>query len=396
MDIIEIDAASHTGVDNIREIIERAQFQPTKTKYKIYIVDEVHMLSKWAFNALLKILEEPPSHVKFILATTEIHKVPETILSRCQRYDFRNHTPEDTRNRLQYIATEEKVTIDEDSLEYIVKTSGGWLRNAISLFEQLIVGNKISYEYILQTLGVSKSEEIQIFSRKLINQDISAIEDFESLKESWKNIKLFFHDVLLYLENTSKKMLVSGEDITNILSVLSTLYDTYGKSKNSFDESLCFSIGVMKCFSYDEKEKGKRNQKHIEEKTSPQLWDKVQEGTSNDKIDPLFDNAQDIFSQQEPDFEEKNTKTKSITTKKPSDSISFETETFIAEVKKLWGKWAVTMSLRGSDMRLDGEKLIITTKTKIARNSLQTPEVGDVIHNALQSLGKENITFSVV
>ena len=98
IDIVEIDAASHTWVDNIRAIIEKAQFSPTKTKFKIYIVDEVHMLSKWAFNALLKILEEPPKHVKFILATTETHKVPETIISRCQRYDFKRISDEDITN----------------------------------------------------------------------------------------------------------------------------------------------------------------------------------------------------------------------------------------------------------------------------------------------------------
>jgi DNA polymerase-3 subunit gamma/tau len=124
MDIIEIDAASHTGVDNIREIIERAQFTPNFCKYKIYIIDEVHMLSKGAFNALLKILEEPPSHVKFILATTETHKVPETIISRCQRYDFKRISAIDIKNRLLYIAKEESVNIDEKSLNYIVKNSG--------------------------------------------------------------------------------------------------------------------------------------------------------------------------------------------------------------------------------------------------------------------------------
>jgi len=105
--VIEIDAASHTGVDNIREIIEKAQFRPTQSQYKIYIIDEVHMLSKGAFNALLKILEEPPKHVKFILATTEIHKVPDTILSRCQRYDFKNFSPDEISGRLKYIAEQE-------------------------------------------------------------------------------------------------------------------------------------------------------------------------------------------------------------------------------------------------------------------------------------------------
>ncbi len=121
IDIIEIDAASHTGVDNIREIIERAQFQPTHAKYKVYIIDEVHMLSKGAFNALLKILEEPPKHVKFILATTDIHKVPDTILSRTQRYDFRNISPEDITQRLKYIAKNEKITVDDASLDYITQ-----------------------------------------------------------------------------------------------------------------------------------------------------------------------------------------------------------------------------------------------------------------------------------
>lgn len=122
IDVVEIDAASHTGVDNIREIIEKAQFRPTQAKYKIYIIDEVHMLSKGAFNALLKILEEPPEHVKFILATTEIHKVPDTILSRCQRYDFKNFSDEDILLRLEYIAKQEKVTVDKDSYKYIIKT----------------------------------------------------------------------------------------------------------------------------------------------------------------------------------------------------------------------------------------------------------------------------------
>ncbi|MDF1682538.1 MAG: AAA family ATPase [Patescibacteria group bacterium] len=108
----------------MRDIIERAQFSPTFTKYKIYIIDEVHMLSKGAFNALLKILEEPPKHVKFILATTETHKVPETIISRCQRYDFKRINENDIKNRINYIAEKEKVSIDEKSLDYIVSNSG--------------------------------------------------------------------------------------------------------------------------------------------------------------------------------------------------------------------------------------------------------------------------------
>jgi len=123
VDVIEIDAASHTGVDNIREIIEKAQFRPTNSKFKIYIIDEVHMLSKGAFNALLKILEEPPEYVKFILATTETHKVPDTIISRCQRYDMKSISISDIKSRLEFIADEEKIKIDKESLDYIAKNS---------------------------------------------------------------------------------------------------------------------------------------------------------------------------------------------------------------------------------------------------------------------------------
>jgi len=123
VDVIEIDAASHTWVDNIRELIERAQFSPSHSKYKVYIIDEVHMLSKWAFNALLKTLEEPPKYVKFILATTETHKVPDTIISRCQRYDFKRISEKDIKDRISYIAKKENITIDEKSFEYISKNS---------------------------------------------------------------------------------------------------------------------------------------------------------------------------------------------------------------------------------------------------------------------------------
>lgn len=121
LDIIEIDAASNTGVDNIRDMIERAQFQPTQAPYKVYIIDEVHMLSKGAFNALLKTLEEPPKHVKFILATTEIHKIPDTIISRSQRYDFKRIKNEDIIERLHFIAHAEHIQVEESALELIAK-----------------------------------------------------------------------------------------------------------------------------------------------------------------------------------------------------------------------------------------------------------------------------------
>jgi DNA polymerase-3 subunit gamma/tau len=125
LDIIEIDAASNTGVDNIRDLIEKARFEPNQGRYKVYIIDEVHMLSTGAFNALLKTLEEPPAHVKFILATTEVDKVPETIRSRALRFDFRKITESDIIERLQFVIREEKIQAEESAIKIIAKYARG-------------------------------------------------------------------------------------------------------------------------------------------------------------------------------------------------------------------------------------------------------------------------------
>ena len=125
MNVIEIDAASNNGVENIREIVEEVRYSPTEGKYKVYIIDEVHMLSAGAFNALLKTIEEPPSYVIFILATTEVHKIPVTILSRCQRYDFKRISIDIIADRLQELMTEEKIEVEEKALRYVARAADG-------------------------------------------------------------------------------------------------------------------------------------------------------------------------------------------------------------------------------------------------------------------------------
>ena len=146
LDVLEIDAASYTGVDNIREIIEHSRFTPSTLTYKVFIVDEVHMLSAAAFNALLKTLEEPPSHVLFILATTEIHKVPDTILSRCQRFDFRRLSESDLAKRLRWIAEQEDRAVDDEVIDAVVRVADGSSRDAESILGQLFAlgGKKIT------------------------------------------------------------------------------------------------------------------------------------------------------------------------------------------------------------------------------------------------------------
>src|SRR5687768_14532473 len=160
MDVIEIDAASNTGVDNVRDIIENSQYRPASSRFKVYIIDEVHMLSKSAFNALLKTLEEPPGHVKFILATTEPEKVLPTILSRCQRYDFRNIPTREIAAHLREITKKEKIKADDDALLLVAKAGAGSMRDALSLLDRLLsVGEKaLTADMIEQMLGLPKSQ----------------------------------------------------------------------------------------------------------------------------------------------------------------------------------------------------------------------------------------------
>lgn len=171
VDVIEIDAASHTKVDEIREVIDQANFVPTKSHKKIYIIDEVHMLSNSSFNALLKTLEEPPAHVAFILATTEVHKLPATILSRTQRFDFRRVAQADIIDNLKKIAVNEKIEIDDAALETIALSAEGGHRDAIGLLEQVAsFSNKITQSTVEDILGIAKSEEVFSFVGAIFNE----------------------------------------------------------------------------------------------------------------------------------------------------------------------------------------------------------------------------------
>ena len=161
MNVIEIDAASNNGVDNIRQIREEVEYRPTEGKYKVYIIDEVHMLSIGAFNALLKTLEEPPAHVVFILATTEVHKMPATILSRCQRFEFKRISPDDSAQRLCYIAREEGADLDDEAALLIARLADGALRDALSILDQCIgVSNHVTTEVVCSTVGIVGREHL--------------------------------------------------------------------------------------------------------------------------------------------------------------------------------------------------------------------------------------------
>ena len=198
VDIIEIDAASNNGIDEVRDIKEAIKFLPSEGKYKVYIIDEVHMLTTAAFNALLKTLEEPPAHVIFILATTEIHKIPATILSRCQRFEFKNLSVEQLVDRLKYISENERLDIEDDAIKKIATLAKGGLRDAISILDQVSnYSEKITLNNILEVTSSIGENEILEFYKKLILGDINgSLLMYNNFVEQAKDTKLLLNDLI--------------------------------------------------------------------------------------------------------------------------------------------------------------------------------------------------------
>lgn len=213
-DVLEMDAASNNGVDNIRDIRDEVVYLPTALKYRVYIVDEVHMLSGSAFNALLKTLEEPPAHVVFILATTELHKLPSTIISRCQRFDFRRISTSVLIDRLAYIADNENIGYDVEALRIIAKTAQGGMRDAISLLE-LCAGNqsKLTVEAINGTLGSGGRESIENAVRAIAKSDFEAVFSVvNGVVSSSKDISVFWQELLSYYRDMLVMKTTSSAD----------------------------------------------------------------------------------------------------------------------------------------------------------------------------------------
>lgn len=224
MNVIEIDAASNNGVDNVREIVEEVRYSPTEGRYKVYIIDEVHMLSTGAFNALLKTIEEPPAYVMFILATTEVHKIPITILSRCQRYDFRRITIDTIAERLADLMLTENIEAEDKALRYVARVADGSMRDALSLLDQCIsfyIGKKLTYDNVLEVLG---AVDTQVFAKLLGNikkQNVAdCIRQLEEIESNGRELGQFTIDFIWYLRNLL--LIKTTDNITDIIIEVST------------------------------------------------------------------------------------------------------------------------------------------------------------------------------
>ena len=221
MNVIEIDAASNNGVDNIRQIREEVSYRPTEGKYKVYIIDEVHMLSAGAFNALLKTLEEPPAYVIFILATTEAHKIPITILSRCQRYDFHRISIDTITDRLAELMRTEQVDVEERALRYVAKAGDGSMRDALSLLDQCIafhLGEKLTYENVLEVLGAVDTEVFSALLRQVLAKDVTgAIRTVDQLVDQGRELGQMVNDFTWYMRNLL--LIQSADDMEDVLDM---------------------------------------------------------------------------------------------------------------------------------------------------------------------------------
>ena len=254
VDIIEMDAASNNGVDEIREIRNHITLLPTVSKYKIYIIDEVHMLTTGAFNALLKTLEEPPEHIIFILATTEPHKIPLTIMSRCQSFEFKPIPVATIKERLKYICAQENINIDDKSLNLIAEESNGGLRDAVSMLDQLnaYADGNIKYEDVLLLNGRINDDEIEKFMTEMVNDDLNSVfTKIESWQEEGKNFIYICEDFIRFLRNELIKFkLENNSNIVNLIGenktieVIMILNKISNDMKISKDKKVLFDVTI--------------------------------------------------------------------------------------------------------------------------------------------------------
>ena len=379
LDISEIDAASNNGVENIRNMREEVMFSPTKCKYRVYIVDEVHMLSTGAFNAFLKILEEPPSHVVFILATTEVHKIPATILSRCQRFDFKRITPEQILKRMLYVCKQESIEIEEEAAKIIANSADGAMRDALSILDQCANSckNKIDAASVRNILGIAGTEYIKEIAENIFNSNYKFCLDLISdMYSESKNMAKLCEEVteyfrLLMIEKVTKNQTkpsdnqnVSTEDILYCLDILQEAYKNMALGTNKKIELEIALVKLCKRFSHETEQpnkniapkpetKAQNNPEPKKEKSAPPpiIKNTIIEAKNSDTPEPCFEMWDKILEKLKQD----------------------------ASLKSLY------ISLMGSKAHENKNYILIDSKNDLAFELLRKPET----RNALKKIIKE-------
>lgn len=386
-DIVEIDAASNNGVDNIRDLRDAAVYTPDRGQYKIYIIDEVHMLSAGAFNALLKIMEEPPPYVKFILATTEIHKVPATILSRCQRFDFRRIKPEDIAARLKYIAEQEELSLTDGGAAMIAKLADGGMRDAVSLLDRCSVGGEeIDEDVVSAAAGIAGRDYLFGLLEAVNTGDTAkALSITASLYDMSKDIGRLCEELISQLRNimlikvspdTAESLIVcvaeemqklrelaDRTELDTIMSHISILQECSTNMNRAMNRRVEFEMALIKLCGNIRNTTEAIDNSEIYDKIK-QLEDKiknvpvqVQSGTPQQQQQP------EVLTASSPPTEADPAPTVDIKTLKPSDLIPCERwGEVLEEFKKV--NPAVAGSLDGSVAATAGNIIFITSQNR--------------------------------
>jgi DNA polymerase III gamma/tau subunit len=373
LDIIEIDGASNNGVENVRDLIEKARFEPSQGKYKIYIIDEVHMLSTGAFNALLKTLEEPPPHVKFILATTEIEKVPETIRSRSLRFDFRKITEPDIVKRLEYVVDTEKITAEKEALQIIAQAARGAMRDALTLLEQHTVSGIVSTEYVRSSLSLLEESMIHEIIESLANGDSARIREIIIILASRHIQVRALFDQLLYALRDQMVAHIDDGGFALYSGIMRVIEDAYTRVRAIPDGMLLIEVTLLRAVVRKE-DWGGRSKKG-EEKT---------EMKQEKNIETIVTQPREKIEIQVP--EEKIESTKNHP-EKPSEeivsttTIPFSYASLLAELKNT--KPALMTDLKNARYELQDMTLILIFAKKWNYDRVNTPKEINTILEAL-------------
>ena len=419
MDVVEIDAASNNSVDDIRELRENVKYSPAKAKYKVYIIDEVHMLSQGAFNALLKTLEEPPSYVIFILATTEPHKIPATILSRCQRFDFKRVTVKDISSRMRYICEKEGIEADEKALNLIARNSQGALRDALSILDQCISfeGNKISYNDVIELLGSVNIEQLFDLAESIIKEDtrksLQILNDFiiwgkdvrnlvNDLIDHFRNLMVCkisndLDEIISLPEETIDLLKQQAEtiDTNNLIRILNILSEAQDSMKISSNPRVLMEVTMMKIAQPMFDESKEALIKRIEN-----LEQKIESG--NIKVNHIS------TKQTVDNFNENNQQNNNILEKQEDENIEYENlkDDDVKLVEKSWKKIlqkmkedknqvirALLQDVDSFNISEDTLYIIFTDNYSFAKSRLDSPTTIQYVEKVIREV--LNRSFSV-
>ena len=392
MDVVEIDAASNNSVDNIRELRENVKYSPAKAKYKVYIIDEVHMLSQGAFNALLKTLEEPPSYVIFILATTEPHKIPATILSRCQRFDFKRVTVKDISSRMRYICEKEGIEADEKALNLIARNSQGALRDALSILDQCISfeGNKISYNDVIELLGSVNIEQLFDLAESIIKEDtrksLQILNDFII----WgKDVRNLVNDLIDHFRNLMVCKI--SNDLDEIISLPEETIDLLKQQAETIDTNNL--IRILNILS--------ETQDGMKISSNPRV---LMEVTMMKIAQPMFDESKEALIKRIENLEQKiesgNIKVNHISTNQTVDNFNENNQQNNNTVEKQEDENIEYENLKGDDIKLvekSWKKILQKMKedkNQVIRALLQDVDSFNISEDTLYIIFTDNYSFA--